>query len=77
MYKESQKNKILTYLKSGSGLTQLEAYTKFRCTRLSARIWDLRAEGYPIVGVNTNVALPGEDADYVTEYFLKTEEYAG
>lgn len=77
MYKESQKDKILTYLKSGSGLTQLEAYTKFRCTRLSARIWDLRAEGYPIVGVNTNVALPGEETDYVMEYSLKTEEYAG
>lgn len=75
--KETQKQKILAYLKTGNTLTRYEALIKFRCAELPQRIFDLRAEGYPIVGSRVNVALPGEETDYVMEYSLKTEEYAG
>ena len=76
MYKESQRNKILMYLKSGSGLTQMEALNKFGCMRLGARIWELRNMGYPIVANTVNVSVPGEEPVYVAEYVLK-EDMAG
>lgn len=77
MYRESQNQKILAYLKSGSGLTQLEALNKFGCMRLGARVWELRHMGYPIVANIVNVSVPGEEPVYVAEYSLKTEGYAG
>lgn len=38
----SQNTTILEHLRSGNTVTQLEAYNAFGCTRLSARIYDLR-----------------------------------
>ena len=50
---------ILARLESGRGITSFEAYDDFGCTRLSARIKDLRDAGIPIMtvretGVNRN-----------------------
>lgn len=42
---------ILARLESGQGITSVEAYENFGCTRLSARIKDLRDAGVPIVTV--------------------------
>lgn len=39
---DSQNKSILSHLRTGETITQLEAYNKFGCTRLSARIYDLR-----------------------------------
>ena len=44
----TQTEKILKYMESGKGITQAEAVTEFGCYRLSARISDLRHEGYDI-----------------------------
>lgn len=44
----TQTEKILKYMKSGESITQAEAVTEFGCYRLSARISDLRHEGYDI-----------------------------
>jgi hypothetical protein len=38
----SQNATILAHLRTGNTITQLEAYNAFGCTRLSARIYDLR-----------------------------------
>jgi len=38
----SQNTTILEHLRSGKTVTQIEAYNAFGCTRLSARIYDLR-----------------------------------
>lgn len=46
----SQSRAILSYLESGRGLTSLDAIRLFRCTRLGARIYDLRKMGYAITG---------------------------
>ena len=43
-----QKDKILTYLKSGKGLTPITALNRFGCFRLAARIAELRKEGHTI-----------------------------
>lgn len=45
---ESQSEAILSYLKTGKTLTQLEALYMFNCMRLSGRIYDLRNKGWPI-----------------------------
>lgn len=45
----SQKKQILNYLKSHKrGLTGLDAWKKFHCYRLGARIYELREAGHDI-----------------------------
>ena len=41
--------KILEYMKEHGSITQQDAYLKLGCTRLAARIKDLRGEGYQIM----------------------------
>ena len=48
MKKTCQNQRILNYLLKGNALTPLEALKKFDCLRLSARIKDLRDEGFEI-----------------------------
>lgn len=38
---QTQNGKILKALLNGERLTQLDAYTRFNCTRLGARIYDI------------------------------------
>lgn len=68
---KSQKDQILAYMQEGNSVTTLDAIIRFRCTRLSARIWELRAAGYPIVGDSS------DKSEKFVRYYLKTEEYAG
>lgn len=49
---QSQNSLILEYLKAGHSLTQWEAYEIFQCTRLSGRIFDLKALGHDIKEVS-------------------------
>lgn len=44
----TQEQKILTYMKTNGSITALEAAMYLKITRLSARIFDLRAEGHKI-----------------------------
>ena len=44
----SQEKKIKEYLLSGGKITSLEAFQKFNCTRLAARIHDLKSMGLTI-----------------------------
>jgi hypothetical protein len=48
MIKQSKKSKILNHLKTYRSITSWEAIGKYRATRLSAIIKDLRNEGYHI-----------------------------
>ena len=48
--RRSQCQMILQYMKETGGITTMEAFRKFGCTRLSGRIYDLRQEGYAISG---------------------------
>jgi hypothetical protein len=43
-----QETKILSHLKTGKSITPLEALDLCGCMRLSARILDLRKNGWPI-----------------------------
>ena len=40
---------LLARLEIGRTITPKEADDMFACTRLGARIWDLRKRGYPII----------------------------
>ena len=42
----SQNDKILSYLRTHDDITSLDAYREIGCTRLAARISDLKARGY-------------------------------
>ena len=42
---ESQEKQILDYLKTGAGITPLDALKKFGCFRLGARIFGLKKKG--------------------------------
>lgn len=43
---KSQEKKILDWMLAGLSITQLEALTLFGCSRLSARIGEIKAKGY-------------------------------
>ena len=53
---QTQNEQILDYLKSGKSITPLEALEKFGCFRLSARIFNLREDGYNIITKNISVS---------------------
>lgn len=48
----TQNRAVLNYLESHSGITSKQAFEIFGITRLSARISDLRGEGYNISTIN-------------------------
>ena len=50
-----QTQRILKYMQEYGGITQNEATTMLGCSRLAARIADLRSEGYNI----TSRRIPG------------------
>lgn len=54
---KTQSERLLDYLKAHEieGITTLEAFTELGISRLSARIWDLRHEGYLIAGTLVQV----------------------
>ena len=52
----AQRDAILADLKSGLLLTPLDALRRYGCSRLAARVRELREAGYPIV--STLQAMP-------------------
>lgn len=55
--KKTQKDMVLKYLQDFGKITSYEAFSELGVTRLSAKIFQLRKEGYLIVGepkTNTN-----------------------
>lgn len=57
---QTQNGKILKALLNGERLTQLDAYTRFNCTRLGTRIYDIKNmnEEYKNKVVDRWVVLP-------------------
>lgn len=46
--KMNQKHRVLEYIQKHGSISQQEAIREFSCYRLSAKIFELRREGYPI-----------------------------
>ena len=68
---QTQNGTILKALLNGERLTQLDAYTRFNCTRLGARIYDIKNmnEEYKNKLVDRWVVLP--NGKRVKEYRLE------
>ena len=64
---DSQNGKIRAWLLEGHEITSWDAIRMFRCTRLSARIMDLRDEGLDIVSKRRITA----DGTSIAVYSLK------
>ena len=45
---KTQRDAILAYLKAGHPLTHLDAFLKFGCNRLAARVLELRQAGHEV-----------------------------
>ena len=67
---ETQNKQIFEWLKKGNRVNQLMSYDQFGCTRLAARIYDLKQMGHTI-GKYT-VVTPNKKQ--YAEYFLQKEK---
>ena len=67
----SQTSQILAWLKRGRTLTPRQALDLFDCFRLSARIYDLRDEGY---NIKTRDKVVGPNKKHVAEYYLEEND---
>lgn len=54
--KKTTREKIIAALMKGKAITPIQALNDFGCMRLSARIHDLREEGWPIETKMTKTA---------------------
>lgn len=70
MKKESRILKILKYLKTFKNITSLEAINMFGETRLSARIYDLKKQGYRFKTETVRV-MSRDGWTYVARYTLE------
>ena len=62
----NQTQAIKKYLEEGNTITSMEAFKKFGCTRLSAKIFDLRAKGFIIDSIQcTGTTRYGDECRYV------------
>lgn len=71
---ESQNSVLLEHLRAHGSITSMEAFTLYGCTRLSARIYELRKMGYVIDSVDRiSKNRFGRPVRY-SEYVLKREQ---
>lgn len=64
---ESHRRKVLEHLMTGKSITPQEAWHRYGCYRLGARIYDLRKQGYKIENINKH------KSERFAEYLLKKE----
>ena len=73
MGKKTQAERVLEYIKKFGGITTLEAFRDLGVTRLSARIYELRARNINIESTNvTSKNRYGENCTYA-KYFIRKE----
>ena len=67
----SQKKRVLAYMQQDGGITSAEAFQLLGCTRLSARIFELRKDGHIITERRKRITNRfGESISY-SEYKLE------
>jgi len=63
----TQKDRVLKYMQDTGKITPLDAIREFGCLRLSARIFDLKRDGYNIVSeTETSKNRYGESVSYAS-----------
>jgi hypothetical protein len=66
----TKKQMVLEFMKAGNAITSLVAIQKFGATRLSAIIYDLKADGYDFITTNVTVKDRFSNDCNVAEYKL-------
>ena len=66
----NQAQKILDYMRKHGGITQVEAVKEFHCFRLSARIFELREQGYNIISNRMQFESEDGEKDSFVRYTL-------
>lgn len=61
---------VLEYMRAHGKITTMDAITKLGCTRLSARIWDLKHLGYQIGERDRSRKSPNGTVKHWREYYL-------
>lgn len=73
MARRTQADRVLAYIKTFGSITTLEAFRDLGVTRLSARIYELRARNINIESTNvTSKNRYGENCTYA-KYYLRKE----
>ena len=63
--------KIYQYMALHNGITQAEAFLELGCSRLGARVWDMRSLGIPIETEMVKVEKRDGSNAYVARYKIK------
>lgn len=67
----SQKKQVLEYITKHGRITTLDAFRAIGCTRLSGRIYELKADGYDIVKDMVEVKNRHGETCRVAEYRIR------
>ena len=71
--REKQTERVLRYIKTNGSITQIEATMYLGCTRLAARIADLRSDGVVIRSERKKVRTADGSTTTVARYSLAEE----
>lgn len=69
----NQTNAILAHLKSGASITSMEAIEAYGVTRLSAKIFDIKKQGYNVQYRKHKITNRFGNTSCYKEYFLVDE----
>lgn len=75
MARTTQEERVLDYMKRFGSITTLDAFNDLGITRLSAKIFDLKKQGYDIVGETIKVKNRFGEEAYVKKYMLAEEKF--
>ena len=70
----TQTERILRHLREIGPITQMDAIRDYGCTRLGARIFDLKRMGYPIKAVTVTGKNRFGETTHYAEYRLEGSE---
>lgn len=69
----TDKQKVKQYMEEHGSITTAEAFTHLGCSRLSGRIYDLKADGVPIRKEMIPVKNRDGEKTYVAQYSIGKE----
>lgn len=70
----TQEQRVLNYIREHGSITSMQAFTDLKITRLSARIFNLRARGFNIENVSHTYKNGQGTTTTYTEYVLIEDE---
>lgn len=71
--KQTQREKVLSYLREWGSITTLDALREFGCMRLATRVFELKRQGYNIATVIERAENKSGEIVHYARYIL-TEE---